>query len=266
MEEIQAYIQTHLNAPLTLEELAAVGGYSPFHFHRKFKAATGMAPRAYVMLQRFNAAAYLLAITNIPVAEVMTMVGMNSKATFSTYFKRHFGCSPTLFRRQWKNTPRAGSYLSLHPEREFVRAFSVLGFPTAGDYFNPSLYTIWNQVGTTSFHQLSSGYYGVYHQCQLAHQGDVSRYDAALHLDQWPAGVHRSRQIEVPEGWYLVFSFVHQDGSFKELADQVNAYLSQHKLYHGTGLSFFKYDQPPWEAPVQRVRWYVPLQGRQHVP
>jgi AraC family transcriptional regulator of adaptative response/methylated-DNA-[protein]-cysteine methyltransferase len=44
-------IETSPNVP-TLEELAARAGLSTFHFHRVFKAATGLTPRAYATAHR----------------------------------------------------------------------------------------------------------------------------------------------------------------------------------------------------------------------
>jgi AraC family transcriptional regulator of adaptative response/methylated-DNA-[protein]-cysteine methyltransferase len=38
--------------PLSLQILAAAAGLSPFHFHRLFKAATGVTPKAYAAAQR----------------------------------------------------------------------------------------------------------------------------------------------------------------------------------------------------------------------
>ncbi len=39
-------------APPRLADLAAAAGLSPFHFHRVFKAATGVTPRAYFLAER----------------------------------------------------------------------------------------------------------------------------------------------------------------------------------------------------------------------
>src|SRR5690606_31924713 len=38
--------------PPSLDALAAAAGVSPFHFHRQFKAATGLTPRAYAAAHR----------------------------------------------------------------------------------------------------------------------------------------------------------------------------------------------------------------------
>ena len=36
----------------TLDELARKAGMSPYHFHRVFKAVTGVTPKAYASAQR----------------------------------------------------------------------------------------------------------------------------------------------------------------------------------------------------------------------
>src|SRR5690606_19365716 len=38
--------------PPALEELSAQAGMSPFHFHRVFKAETGLTPKAYASARR----------------------------------------------------------------------------------------------------------------------------------------------------------------------------------------------------------------------
>lgn len=49
------------DGPPTLEQLAAIAGLSPFHFHRLFKAHTGLTPHAYAQTQRRQRVAYALA-------------------------------------------------------------------------------------------------------------------------------------------------------------------------------------------------------------
>ncbi len=50
------YIAGALDSPLTVADIAAQAGYSPFHFCRMFRAAAGMPVMDYVRLQRLTAA------------------------------------------------------------------------------------------------------------------------------------------------------------------------------------------------------------------
>src|SRR5437763_8347578 len=69
------YIEEHLNADLTLEQMAAAH-LSACHFARQFKAATGMPLRQYVIARRFERAKQLLQPDrDLPPAEVAARVG-----------------------------------------------------------------------------------------------------------------------------------------------------------------------------------------------
>jgi AraC family transcriptional regulator len=41
INRVMDHIERHLDARLSLDELAAVAGFSPFHFHRVFAAMVG---------------------------------------------------------------------------------------------------------------------------------------------------------------------------------------------------------------------------------
>ncbi len=48
------YLDAHLDEPITLEQLGAVVGMSPFHLQRTFKAQVGLSPRAYRNARRLE--------------------------------------------------------------------------------------------------------------------------------------------------------------------------------------------------------------------
>jgi len=52
IEKICRYIDSHPDQPVTLETLGRAIGISPFHLQRRFKAATGITPRAYADSRR----------------------------------------------------------------------------------------------------------------------------------------------------------------------------------------------------------------------
>ena len=55
------FIESHLAEPLTLDEIAGVGGVSRFHMVRAFAAATGLSVMRYVRARRLSEAARALA-------------------------------------------------------------------------------------------------------------------------------------------------------------------------------------------------------------
>lgn len=56
MLKVLVYIDEHLDDELTMEALAKVASYSPFHFHRIFQAVTGETVHRYVKRLRLQAA------------------------------------------------------------------------------------------------------------------------------------------------------------------------------------------------------------------
>ena len=94
------HVRAHLGEPLTLAGLARVAAFSPFHFHRVFRALRGETLSAYVQRQRIERAAGLLAAS--PRASVLDVAldhGFASAATFARAFRAHFGMSATQWRR-----------------------------------------------------------------------------------------------------------------------------------------------------------------------
>ena len=61
---VQLYVQRHLDGDLSLDRLARVAHFSPFHFHRIFKAVVGEGVYEYVRRLRLEAAAFALKTTD----------------------------------------------------------------------------------------------------------------------------------------------------------------------------------------------------------
>ncbi len=90
------FMSTHLNTPLTIDDMAAQVGMSRAVFHRRFKEATRMSPIQFVKSMRLNNAAMQIA-EGKTVNEAAWEVGYTSPSQFSREFKRMYGQSP----RQW---------------------------------------------------------------------------------------------------------------------------------------------------------------------
>ncbi len=91
-----AHLSSHLNTPVSIDEMAARAGMSRAVFHRKFKQATGMPPIQFVKSMRLNNAAMKIA-GGMTVSEAALDVGYVSASQFSREFRRIYGQSP----RQW---------------------------------------------------------------------------------------------------------------------------------------------------------------------
>jgi AraC family transcriptional regulator len=94
------YIEGHLDACPTLEQIAAVARLSAYHFARQFKAATGLPPHQYVIARRVERAKHFLqGGTGLSLAEVAACAGFSDQSQSCHHFKHLVGVTPGQFRR-----------------------------------------------------------------------------------------------------------------------------------------------------------------------
>jgi AraC family transcriptional regulator, regulatory protein of adaptative response / methylated-DNA-[protein]-cysteine methyltransferase len=82
----------------TLQALAASVGMSSFHFHRLFKSATGLTPKAYGDAHRSKRVRSELADRHNSVTEAIYGAGFNSNGRFYERSNSVLGMTPTAFR------------------------------------------------------------------------------------------------------------------------------------------------------------------------
>ena len=99
LARLDAYLEAHTEAPVTLEILAGLANLSIFHFARRFKHTTGRTPYQYVLDWKIRRARTLLRAGELPVAAIGDALGFASPAHFATAFKRAVGQSPRAFQQ-----------------------------------------------------------------------------------------------------------------------------------------------------------------------
>lgn len=97
--EVQLAMQRRLQEPLVMSTLAREFGMSPRSFDRRFRAATGSSPLAYLQQQRIKVAKELLASTNLGAAEIGWRVGYADYGHFARLFQRALAVQPLAYRR-----------------------------------------------------------------------------------------------------------------------------------------------------------------------
>lgn len=102
------YLHGHHAQDLSLEEIAAVAGLSPFHFVRAFRAAVGLPPHAYLLRLRLAHARTLLA-GGRPAADAALEAGFADQSHLSRRFKRAYGYTPAQYGRASKNVQDAST-------------------------------------------------------------------------------------------------------------------------------------------------------------
>ncbi len=94
----QERLQEHLHQPMSLAALAGELRCSPRTLTRRFNAAIGQTPSAYLRQQRLAEARELLRTTNLSVGEVAYRVGLHDVSYFTTLFQKHAGMTPGRYR------------------------------------------------------------------------------------------------------------------------------------------------------------------------
>jgi len=88
-----------LENDLTLEALASESGYSPIHFSRMFRAATGHTPHNYVLHLRVERARQLLLEASASLTEIALECGFSSHSHMTRVFHQFVGMTPSAYRR-----------------------------------------------------------------------------------------------------------------------------------------------------------------------
>ncbi len=90
------FLEAHFDASVTLEQLSALAGLSPFYFLREFKRFTGMPPHQYQKQVQVRRAKELLA-RGVPIAAVAVDTGFFDQSHLSRVFKSFTGLTPGQF-------------------------------------------------------------------------------------------------------------------------------------------------------------------------
>ena len=83
----------------TLNEIAAVVGLSPFHFHRRFTELLGITPKHFMFDCQVIEAKKRLVERELDLVEVASTCGFAHQSHFTSRFKQATGLTPTRWRR-----------------------------------------------------------------------------------------------------------------------------------------------------------------------
>ncbi len=101
LRKVVEYIKEHLEEELSLDSLAALSGFSTYHFLRQFRASTGLTPHRYVLGQRLARARELLLESHLTVMDVAARCGFEDASHFAECFRTRYKLTPSAFRREY---------------------------------------------------------------------------------------------------------------------------------------------------------------------
>ena len=97
--KVLLYIQSNLYEDLSLEELAHLACFSPYHFHRIFHGMVGETLAGYIRRLRLERAAQLLVQGDRSVTDLAFEAGYETVESFTRAFKSRFGIVPSVYKK-----------------------------------------------------------------------------------------------------------------------------------------------------------------------
>ncbi|MBI4880190.1 MAG: AraC family transcriptional regulator [Planctomycetes bacterium] len=115
--KVLLHIQNHLDDPISLDELAGVAHFSPYHFHRIFRGMVGEGVMEHVRRLRLQRAAMQLSGSRSSVTAIALGAGYETHESFTRAFHSLFGQSPTEFRmsRGWQGRWKSPAKVDYEP-------------------------------------------------------------------------------------------------------------------------------------------------------
>lgn len=99
----RAWALDRLHEPLLLSTLAGHARMSVRTFTRRFRAETGLTPRAWLTQHRVRHARHLLESTDLPIDRVAAESGLGTAASLRQHLSTAVGVAPLTYRRTFAN-------------------------------------------------------------------------------------------------------------------------------------------------------------------
>lgn len=92
------YVRAHSSESFSIEQVAALAGYSPHYFSRKFGQTFGMSFPEFLLEARLIQAKRLLTSTYLSIKRIALETGFSQTSYFTSCFRRLKGMTPLEFR------------------------------------------------------------------------------------------------------------------------------------------------------------------------
>ena len=93
IKRVKEYLDAFYPREITLDDLAAVAQFSPYHLLRTFRSSVGLTPHAYLIQIRIEEGKRLLRMGN-SISDVSVSTGFADQSHFTRHFKRIMGVTP----------------------------------------------------------------------------------------------------------------------------------------------------------------------------
>ncbi len=105
VQEICAYVHSHLTDDILLDDIAAAVGYTSYYLTKKFYRETGQRMTDYINHAKIQYACVQLTGTDKTLQQISEELHYSSRSYFTAVFRKVIGCSPTEYRNNGGNKP-----------------------------------------------------------------------------------------------------------------------------------------------------------------
>jgi AraC family transcriptional regulator len=264
------HIAENLDADLDVERLAAVANFSPFHFHRIYREATGETAADTVRRLRLHRAAVELLRDDAPLERVAKRAGYGTLAAFSRAFSSDYGVPPGAYRLRAKLLPPSpkrdtDAGIAYAVEIALFKGVHLAAITHRGDYqeIGSAFEKIYAWAAARNLIGLTTRSIGIYHHDPLSTPMKELRSEAGLVVSAKTQLDGAFHSVEIPP--LLCASVLHK-GPYAEL-EHAYRYLFRNWLPKSGREAadhpcFEEYLNNPRELPASELltRVHLPLQ------
>jgi AraC family transcriptional regulator len=213
--KVMIYIEKNLDEDLTMEGLAKVACYSPFHFHRIFQAVVGETVHGYVKRLRMQTAAGKLRYTDRPVTEIALDANFETPSAFTKAFKQFMGVSPKNYRTLYAAvnvmTQKIKELPMIKPDKieKNLPDLHLLFIRRHGNYIKSSAEAwraMMNFIDQSHLDRSQLRYFGISHDDPQVANEDKLRYDAAICMSEGTKEKGEIGHQTLKGGKYAIFT------------------------------------------------------------
>lgn len=223
--KVMIYIEENIDEDLTLEKLAKLACYSPYHFHRVFKAIVGETVHQYVKRLRIERSASKLRYTSQPVTEIALDTSYDTPSAFTKAFRQFMGMSPKNYRALYTAVNTMVNKIKelpmIKPDKIDKNIPDINLLFTRG-YGSPdeAWQTMKNFIKENHLDRSKMRYFGISDDPKIVSE-DKMRYDVAILA---PTGVNEKGKIGrqvLKGGKYAIFTHNGSPDSYEETFNKI---------------------------------------------
>ncbi|WP_072094089.1 helix-turn-helix domain-containing protein [Trabulsiella odontotermitis] len=100
IQELLFWIESNIQKPLFIEDVAKHAGYSKWYLQRLFSKYTGRSLANYIKRRKMELAANDLCCTSEKIIDISIKYGFDSQQSFTRAFRKIYNQSPAVYRKR----------------------------------------------------------------------------------------------------------------------------------------------------------------------